>query len=913
MATRTSVPNFEFSGFYYFEILRDILRYLRINVPEITDESDEEPFIQLARAWSLAHHYMNVRLDIVANETLLPTARLLESVRSQLKLIDFQLRAATPAQTQVVMEFSSLFSDPLTLIVPRNSQFATEDTEAIPQIIFEAVSDNYISRTDQLTNVFVNLALDITLSNKSGNLFDFVAPTVQPQEGDVLYQDGNYAIVEEIVDPNTLRLNEASAILNGAATFSGSNFGADKAGEAATDALTFDFGSGDPRPGDLLYFIHDSVMWNRMDFIVAQLYKTGIIGVWEYYDGTFEDENPDDVTNLGPNLEFDLTTLLGDENREGTIVQIQFASTASSEQVVSQWNGTKNIARSTGLLGQVSPSEEVGDYLVGTVWSPLKLGSNSQNLDGEFSQNGLISYELPQTIKQNWAKTTINGKTGFPLRFRVQEHVKLAATFTGTDFNPGGLDSNNFNVKLGIDGFADLEIDVTGDNGANPGSYTGASIVAEINAALGALHVSLTNVASFVNGQIKLTGPDNSLGKNSEIRILAPSGDDATNEVFGLSETAYPYSIIGIGGIAILDRARIDVGAQFLLFDVVQGQTVTEEPLASSDGSPNQEYVLGFTPLIDGTLVIEVDEGSGFTAYDELENFLNADGARKAFRKETNADDVTTIFFGDGVNGKIPPAGVDNIRATYRIGADQEGNVGSRTIIVNLAGISFVNQVYNPRQANGWAAKQGSDEESLAQAKIEGPASLRTLGKAITPTDIETLAAQFVSPTTGSAPVVRAQAIEETFGVKTVELLVVGAAGALLNQTQRDELADYFNGNKVKDIEGVLVTNHEVTPVNYTPRPVDVEVVVTGVIEPEVVQNALIALLNPEAKFDDNVTYRWEFGGEIPTSLIIAEIHDTDPINVKKVNLINPAVNIVLGARELPIPGNIQVTVVAPS
>ena len=42
MAVRTTIPNFEFSGFYYFDILRDVLRYLRINVPEITDESDEE-------------------------------------------------------------------------------------------------------------------------------------------------------------------------------------------------------------------------------------------------------------------------------------------------------------------------------------------------------------------------------------------------------------------------------------------------------------------------------------------------------------------------------------------------------------------------------------------------------------------------------------------------------------------------------------------------------------------------------------------------------------------------------------------------------------------------------------------------------------------------------------------------------
>lgn len=912
MAVRTTIPNFEFSGFYYFDILRDVLRYLRINVPEITDESDEEPFIQLARAWALAHHYANVRLDIVANETLLPSARLLESVRSQLKLIDFTLKPATPATAEMVMQFSSLFTDPSTLIVPRNSQFATEDTEEAAQIIFEAIQDYFISQTDRLTNVFVNPSVAITLSAKSGNLFDYVS-SITPAEGDLIIQGSNYAIVDEIIDANTIRVNDGTNINNGAALLAGSNFGSDKAGEAFVGALTFDFGDPEPKAGDILYLIHDTIMWDQINFIVAQAYKTGIKGVWEFYDGSFEDENPDDVTNLGPNLEMDLTTLLGNEDRSGTVVQVTYAQTAVSEQVASQWVGNKNILRTTGLLGQITPSEEPDDYLVGTVWAPLSLVANGENNEGEFSQNGFISYALPQEIKKNWAKTTINGKQGWPLRFRVQALEKKAAVVQGTDFNPAGLDSNNYRIKIGIDGFADTEIDVTGDAGANPGSYTGASIVAIVNAALALVDPSLSTALSFQDGQLRLTAPDPSLGKDSEIRVVAPSGQDATNELFGISETAYPYSFIGVGGKAVIDQARIDEGSQFLLFQVVQGQTVTEAPLASSDGSPNQEYELGYRPLIDGTLVVEVDEGSGFTAYDELENFLNADGARKGFTKETDADDLTTIKFGDGVNGKIPPAGVDNIRVSYRIGADQDGNVGSQTIEVNLAGISFVDQVYNPRQASGWAAKQGSDEESLARAKIEGPASLRTLGKAITPDDIETLAVQFTSPSTGSSPVVRAQAIEETFGVKTVELVVVGSAGALLNQTQRDELEDYFNGNKPKNINGVLVTNHEVTAVNYTPRPVDVTAVVTGTVAAESVKNALAALLNPEAKFDDNVTYRWEFGGEIPTSLIIAAIHDTDPVNVKKVVLTVPAANIVLGARELPVPGNFNVTVVAPT
>lgn len=256
-----------------------------------------------------------------------------------------------------------------------------------------------------------------------------------------------------------------------------------------------------------------------------------------------------------------------------------------------------------------------------------------------------------------------------------------------------------------------------------------------------------------------------------------------------------------------------------------------------------------------------MDEGSGFTSYEEVENTLTSDATSKVFTTETTADDITTVRFGDGVNGKIPPAGVDNIKATYKIGAaaDENGNVGSNTINVNLAGISFVNSVINPRAATGFAGKQGTTAESLAVAKIEGPASLRTLGKAISGPDIELLARQFVSPTTGSKPIVRSKAIEETFGIKSIELLVVGNAGNLLSEIQRTEVDEFFNGNKEKGIDAALVTNHQVTTVNYTPNTFVVEAIVTGGNK-AAIENALIAFLNPEAKFEDNVTFVFDSG-----------------------------------------------------
>lgn len=902
-----TVPNFEFSGFYFFDIVRDLRRYMRVNVPEITDESDEEPFSQLIFGWGLAHHIMNTRLDIVANETYLQTARLLESVRLQLKLIDFELKNATPASTELIMQFSSLFTS-TTLIVPQNSQFGTEETVNQEQVIYEAVSDNTISRTDRLTGVLVNLSVDITLSNKNVNTFDYVSAST-PAEGDVINQNGNRAIIAEIIDANTIRLNDATLITNGSALLATSNFGSNKAGEAITAALTFDFGVTEPRPEDSIYFLHDTVMWDQLVFTVTQGFKTGIKGVWEFFDASLEDENPDQVTNLGSNLEFDVTTLLGTEDRSGSVVTISFAQTSSSETAISIFTGGKNIVRTTGLLGQVTPSTEETDYVVGVQWHPLDITSNTVADSGEFSQDGEINFTLPQTLKRDWDSTSISSLQGFPLRFRVQELNKEAAVLQGTDLNLVGLDSNNYNINVVIDGFAATEIDVTGDAGASPGTYLLSAIITNINNALIAVDASLASTASALNGQLVLTAPDANLGKDSLIQLLAPSGQDATFELFGLSESGFPHTQNGVGGVPTIDLAKIDEGSQYLKFQVVQGSTVNENPLGSSSGGTSQEFELGFTPLIDGTLTVEVDEGSGFTEYTEVDNFLNSDGSSKHYTLEITAEDVATITFGDGTNGKIPPAGVDNIRATYRIGADVNGNVGANTITVNLAGISFVNRIYNPRGATGYAAKQGSTPETLAAAKIEGPASLRILGKAITPSDIEDLAVQFTSPSTGSSPVVRAVAVEETFGIKTVELVVVGSSGNLLNQTQRDELDEYFNGNKETGVEGVLVTNHEVTSVNYTPKPIDVDVTVQGGDEATII-SAITALLNPEAKFSDGATFRWNFGDLVPVSIINATIVETDPTNIKNVTFTLPAADVQLGARELPTIGTLNVTVI---
>lgn len=808
------IPDFDFSGFYYPEILRALIQFKRTNVPEITDENENEPYMQILSAVALIAHQDRVLLDVVASETLLPTARLLNSVQAHLALIDFKLKQASPAQADVVLDFSKVFTV-ATNIVPLNSQFATVETEENPQVIYETNESFTIDPTDRPTAIFSFTSGKIKILDNSFDAADkFTLEGVDFRNG-IEWNPG--ATIPDTLDEIKTAINNAIstniqgrifAIDDGIDTISlipieqsvesitittddnattnfeteDSGFGLNRVGVASTDGVFFNLFDSTPKAGDAVYIAHQDIMWDTVEFILNSP-GSGVEGVWEFFDGALEDAKPDSVTNLGSNLEIELSTLLGLEDRRNTVVRVVLSSNGAAETLVSEFVGGKNIIRTKGLLGQSTISVDEQNYIVGTIWNEVSDLDDGSTL---LSQDGKVNYSLPQNPSQNWVKTSVNGISGHWLRFRVT----------------------------------------------------------------------------------KVTSPSN----------------------------------------VSVDRLRIDTGKQFLLVPATQGQTVAEDPLGSSNATPNQELTLTFKPVIQNSLTLEVNEGAGFQAWNSVDNFLNSSAVSKDYILEIKGDDTAVVKFGDGINGKIPVAGLDNIRAIYRIGADIDGNVGADTITVNKSSISFVNRVFNPRSATGYTVKEGSTPEDLARIKVEGPASLRTLGRAITTGDIENLATQFIS-SSGSRIVSRAEAIEETFGPKSIELVVVGQGGVLLSEPERDELRDFFNGNKPLGKKPILLSNHEVSVVNFDPVTIDVDAVVIGGNKSRI-ENAVTALLSPAATFNDGVTRRWEFGPEIPRSTIIAIIQNVDPILTKKITLNQPASDLQLTKRQLPVPGNINITVI---
>lgn len=212
-------------------------------------------------------------------------------------------------------------------------------------------------------------------------------------------------------------------------------------------------------------------------------------------------------------------------------------------------------------------------------------------------------------------------------------------------------------------------------------------------------------------------------------------------------------------------RARLESGAYdappvlraVLLnaVDAIHCETI-EEIVGSSDGNALQTMNLANAPVLTGTQlwvrepqtpdkeelarlrqeegedVLQNDEDGTWVRWHAVEHFYQSGPDDRHYVLNPINGEIT---FGDGRNGLPPPAGRDNVRATYRIGGGTRGNVGAHTLSVLKQSVAFVQSVDNPFSAWG-----GADAESIDEAKKRGSYAIKNRDRAITAEDYEQLA-----------------------------------------------------------------------------------------------------------------------------------------------------------------------------
>jgi len=207
-----------------------------------------------------------------------------------------------------------------------------------------------------------------------------------------------------------------------------------------------------------------------------------------------------------------------------------------------------------------------------------------------------------QVIDGGGGTVDIKAGTGYD---KFGQRIYLAADdlagglYTGTvDLSAGINLSANYNVKLDINNAGAVEIDC---RGATPAATTIDEIVAAINAAgFGTIAYRSDSAGNIGAAGAYVTIKSSTTGAASEVEFVAPAANDATLEMFGLSEAAYPHTYAGGGGYAVPnDSATYNVVIEHLTVESVTGNFLSGYPSAGENTNVKQldSYQVSVTSL----------------------------------------------------------------------------------------------------------------------------------------------------------------------------------------------------------------------------------------------------------------------------------------------------------------------------
>jgi predicted phage baseplate assembly protein len=298
----------------------------------------------------------------------------------------------------------------------------------------------------------------------------------------------------------------------------------------------------------------------------------------------------------------------------------------------------------------------------------------------------------------------------------------------------------------------------------------------------------------------------------------------------------------------------------------IAAQTVQNEVVGGSQGTPNQTFTLSSTPVRDGTLELTIDEGSGPEPWTQVDDFSGSGPNDSVYLLDPTTG---VIALGDGVQGHIPVAALNNpsgsvVAVRYQFGGGANSNVPAGSALTLMTGIPGID---TGALSMPFAADGGSDEETLQHAMNRAPEALKSQNRAVTVEDYETLAKQ-------AGPIARAKALPlyhpdfpgmEVPGVVSVIVVpnVVSPAPMPSPGLLRTVCA-YL------DLRRLVATELYVIPPTYVPVTITLQVLAqpdadTAAVE-QAVESALTTYLDPLAGGSvDPATpgTGWPFGGTI--------------------------------------------------
>ena len=235
-------------------------------------------------------------------------------------------------------------------------------------------------------------------------------------------------------------------------------------------------------------------------------------------------------------------------------------------------------------------------------------------------------------------------------------------------------------------------------------------------------------------------------------RAISLSGDRTDAEGLMDSETLIVQDVMHIGGYTRLqlkyspenDYERTSVRINANVAAATHGEYF-EEVLGSGNATEaSQVFYLGKKPLTfvsaanalgrQSSLEIRVDS----ILWHEIPSLWDAGPDDAVYQVRISDGGSVSVQFGDGRNGRRITSGESNVTAAYRTGSGHAGEVADEAIALLKTKPLGIKSVVNTSAASGSA-----EPESMDNARINAPQSVRSFGRIISLTDYEDFARNF--------------------------------------------------------------------------------------------------------------------------------------------------------------------------
>lgn len=373
-------------------------------------------------------------------------------------------------------------------------------------------------------------------------------------------------------------------------------------------------------------------------------------------------------------------------------------------------------------------------------------------------------------------------------------------------------------------------------------------------------------------------GSDDTLAfsRSGVVLLKTPPKGQAVKAKLGKSTDIARYWIRARIVHASYDRPPTVLAIRANAVRVTQAQTVADEVLGGSDGTPDQVFTLANSPILPGTLELQAYEGATPETWRPADDFFGVGPDEPVYVPNLATGEVRFPGRPDAAaqkGGRIPVANIDRAQTSvvarrYRFGGGVRGNVPAAALSVLTTTIVGLDAA---SVANPFAAVGGADEEDIETAMARAPRILKARDRAVTSGDFELLAME-------AGVVARAKALPlshpEFPGIKVpgVVTVVVIPEIAAKTEAERIQVAAPKPGESLLrticaylDERRLLTTELFVIGPRYTPVKVEID----GIIRPDAdaaetraaIETAVRRFLHPI--YGGNAGTGWAFGGTI--------------------------------------------------